>query len=76
MSAWNDDPLFDRIRALPRPEAGTHLTEHVRHLALATLEADVVQPVGARQVIAAAAVASGVLAYFGWAIAFVLVARL
>jgi hypothetical protein len=76
MSAWNDDPLFDRIRALPRPEAGARLTERVGRLALATMESDVMRPAGARQVIAAAAVASGALAYFGWAILFVLFQRL
>jgi hypothetical protein len=76
MNAWNDDPLFDRIRALPRPVADPQLKERVRQLALATLEAEAMPPAGARQVVAAAVVAAGVLAYFGWAVAFVLIPSL
>jgi hypothetical protein len=74
MSAWNDDPLLDRIRALPRPELDARLDDRVRLLAVAALPA--ARRPRARQVLATALVAGGVLAYFGWAVAFVVLPRL
>jgi hypothetical protein len=76
MSVRDDDPLFSRIHALPTPAVDRHLAERVRVLALEMLEAELRRPMSAGQVVAAAAVAGGALAYFGWAIAFVLIPRL
>jgi hypothetical protein len=72
MSSSHDDPLFHRLRALPRVEPDEKLAGRVRALALTTLEGHSARPLRPRQVIATAMVAGGVLAYFGWAIAFVL----
>jgi hypothetical protein len=69
-----NDPLFDRIRSLPRATVDPPLADRVRRQALAALE--VRRPVGARQVIAAAVVAASMLIYFGWAVAFVLAPHL
>jgi hypothetical protein len=73
MSTSHEDPLFERLRALPRADVEGPLAEKVRRLALAELEAP--PRAGLRQILAAAAVASGVLVYFCWALAFVLLAR-
>jgi hypothetical protein len=71
MSSSHDHPLFHRLRALPRVEPDEELVGRVRALALTTLEGHSAR-LRPRQVIATAMVAGGVLAYFGWAIAFVL----
>ena len=75
MSGWNEDPLFDAIRALPSAAPDARHSERVRALCRATLAAEVRRRVSVRRVVAAAAVTGGVLAYFGWAVAFVILAQ-
>jgi len=72
MNPSDEDPLLARIRALPRPRLGEPLSDRVRQLALTALEEPRAAPAGRPSMFATVLVAGGVLAYFGWAIAFLL----
>jgi hypothetical protein len=65
------DPLFDRIRALPRPALDPGLDAEVHRATMAVLM--VARPrARTRERLLAVALAAGATGYFFWAVAFVL----